>query len=301
MLSILIPVKNYDCHRLIEELHRQGEQLGTPYEILVGEDGTSTDNIELNKIADTLPHCRRVVKEQNVGRAAMRNLLAGEAKHPCLIFLDCDAKIEREGFLARYAVALETSDVVCGGLYHADRLPDSSCTLRHKYEKAADKLRDPHTRSKAPYDKFSTFNFAIKKEIFETIRFDESITRYGHEDTLFGRELERRGIAIKHIDNSLLHCGLENNAAYLSKVEQSLATLAEIKEKMGGTPLTKAADKLRRYRLTPLFMLFWRACRPCLVKNLLGGNPSLTAFNIYKLGYYIKVSKRRRKKQTPQM
>ncbi len=292
MLSILIPVRNYDCHRLVEELHRQGESLGRPYEILVGEDGTAADNIKLNSIADTLPHCRRIIAEHNVGRAAMRNQLAEEAAHPCLLFIDCDARVEKENFLACYAAALQESEVVCGGLYHAAHLPDKGCTLRYRYEKAADKKRDARTRSKAPYDKFSTFNFAIKKETFSTIRFDESITRYGHEDTLFGRELERRGIAIKHIDNSLLHCGLEDNTTYLSKVEQSIATLAEIKEKMGGTPLSTAADKLHRYRLTPLFMFFWRLGHKYLKNNLLGNSPSLTAFNLYKLGYYIKVTER---------
>ncbi len=294
MLSILIPVKDYDCHLLIEALHKQGEQLGLPYEILVGEDGTATNNLVLNAIADSLPHCRRITKEQNIGRARMRNLLAEEAAQPCLVFIDSDAVVEKNDFLACYAAALNECDVVCGGLYHAEEPPYEGCSLRFGYEKEADKRRDAATRNKAPHARFSTFNFAIKKEIFNAIGFDDSITRYGHEDTLFGKELERRGIAVMHIENRLLHSGIEDNATYLSKVELSLATLAEIKGKICSTPLIAAAERLDRLHLTPLFMLGWRCCRKLLKKNLLGETPSLTLFNIYKLGFYIEVAKGKR-------
>lgn len=294
MLSILIPVKDYDCHLLIEALHKQGEQLGLPYEILVGEDGTATNNLVLNAIADSLPHCRRIKREQNIGRARMRNLLAEEAAQPCLVFIDSDAVVEKNDFLACYAAALNECDVVCGGLYHAEEPPREGCSLRFRYEKEADKRRDAATRNKAPHARFSTFNFAIKKEIFNAIGFDDSITRYGHEDTLFGKELERRGIAVMHIENRLLHSGIEDNATYLSKVELSLATLAEIKVKICSTPLIAAAERLDRLHLTPLFMLGWRCCRKILKKNLLGETPSLTLFNIYKLGFYIEVAKGKR-------
>ena len=51
MLSILIPTKDYDCHQLVEELQKQGEALDCPYEIILGEDGTSPENLKFN-IAD---------------------------------------------------------------------------------------------------------------------------------------------------------------------------------------------------------------------------------------------------------
>ena len=63
MLSILIPTKDYNCSTLIEELHKQGEALGCPYEILVAEDGTDKSKLHLNAISDTLANCRRIVKD----------------------------------------------------------------------------------------------------------------------------------------------------------------------------------------------------------------------------------------------
>ena len=291
MLSVLIPVKNFDCSVLIEVLHKQGEALGCPYEIIIAEDGTENSMLHLNAVADELTHCRRIVKDTNIGRAAIRNLLASEAQYPNLIFIDCDAVVEKSDFLATYKEALQEYKVVCGGLYHADKLNDSSCTLRYRYEKEADRSRDAQTRSKAPYDRFTSFNFAISKDVFNSILFDTSITRYGYEDVLFGKELEKRQIEIFHIENRLLHSGLEENGIFLEKTEQALATLSEIKDKVGDTPLLHTVNKLERYHLTSLFMRYWKCNRERLRKNLIGNSPSLLKFKIYKLGYYISLSR----------
>ena len=291
MLSILIPVKNFNCSRLIEALHEQGEALGFPYEILIAEDGTEKSNLHFNSIADTLTNCRRIVKDFNIGRAAIRNLLAAEAQHPSLLFIDCDAVVEKEDFLKTYALALKSHKVVCGGLYHAKSIPNKHCTLRYIYEKKADKTRDALTRSKAPYSRFTSFNFAIDKALFNSILFDTSITRYGYEDVLFGKELERRHIEIQHIDNPLLHSGLEENAVFLEKTEQALLTLDDIKEKIGSTPLLETVNSLNSCHLTGLFMKYWKCNRERLRKNLLSNNPSLLKFNIYKLGYYLSLSR----------
>lgn len=291
MLSILIPTKDYDCHILVEELHRQGESLGLPYEIIIGEDGTAEENLRLNTMADSLTHCCRIIKKTNIGRAAIRNLLARESRYPNLIFIDCDAVVEKDDFLRLYADALKDYDVVCGALYHANEQPNDECSLRYRYEKEADKQRDAVTRSKAPYDKFTTFNFAIKKDIFTSILFNESITRYGYEDALFGKELERRGIPIRHIDNKLLHSGLESNAVFLAKSEQALATLYSIEDRMESTPLLATLRKMRALHLENIFMIYWNLRKKSLRKNLLGRKPSLLKFKIYKLGYYISLQR----------
>ena len=292
MLSILIPTKDYDCHILVEELHRQGESLGLPYEIIIGEDGTAEENLRQNTMADSLTHCRRIIKKTNIGRAAIRNLLARESRYPNLIFIDCDAVVEKDDFLRLYADALKDYDVVCGALYHANEQPNDECSLRYRYEKEADKQRDAVTRSKAPYDKFTTFNFAIKKDIFTSILFNESITRYGYEDALFGKELERRGIPIGHIDNKLLHSGLESNAVFLAKSEQALATLLTIEDRMESTPLLATLRKMRALHLENIFMIYWNLRKKSLRRNLLGRKPSLLKFKIYKLGYYISLQRK---------
>lgn len=291
MISVLIPVKDYCCKQLIEELHKQGEGLHIPYEILIGEDGTSPENLQLNIVAEILPSCRRIIRAENIGRANIRNLLALEAKYENLLFIDSDAIVEKGDFLATYIEALEKAEVVCGGLYHTSKLPGRKYTLRFKYEKKADKSRSAAVRCTAPYDKFATFNFAIRKELFTSIFFNTRITQYGYEDTLFGKELEKRNASVLHIDNQLLHNGLEDNVTYLSKIEQSIVTLISIKEEISSTPLLDCAAKLQRYHLAGLFLLFWKATQKWMKRNLVGGNPSLKILNIYKLGFFLDHSK----------
>ena len=88
-LSILIPTYNDVCMPLATSLQRQAETLGTNYEIIVADDGsTDQDTILQNRSINSLPHCRYVERKENVGRAAIRNFLANEASHPFLVFID---------------------------------------------------------------------------------------------------------------------------------------------------------------------------------------------------------------------
>jgi hypothetical protein len=48
-------------------------------------------------------------------------------------------------------------------------------------------------------------NFAIKKEIFNRLRFDENITNYGYEDVVFGLEAKKLGLRLISINNKVLN------------------------------------------------------------------------------------------------
>ena len=286
MLSILIPTKDYNCRILVEALSRQGALLGVPYEILLGEDGSSCEGVELNRPMSQLPECRIIEYKENQGRARIRNRLAEEARYENLVFIDSDAIVEKNDYLATYLQALQSHNIVCGGLYHPVIIPSPDCTLRYKYEKNADKKRPASVRAKRPYNDFSTFNFAIKRELFLSIRFDESIKEYGYEDTLFGHQIKERGHVVEHIDNPLLHTGLESNKQYLRKIEQSLKTLYTIREEIDTTPLLSAFRRLRSLGLLPLSAWMWRQTQQLLLANLMSESPSLFLFKLYKLGYY---------------
>ena len=286
MLSILIPTKDYNCRVLVEELSRQCEKLAVPCEILIGEDGSTNEGLEQNRAMSYLPFCRIIEYKVNLGRARVRNRLAEEARYENLIFIDSDAIVERGDFLSVYLKALQDNDIVCGGLYHPVFIPSPDCTLRYKYEKDADRKRPASVRRKHPYNDFSTFNFAIKRNLFLSIRFDENIKEYGYEDTLFGHRIKEKGLAITHIDNPLLHTGLESNKQYLSKIELSLKTLYNIREDINTTPLLAAYRRVRCVRMLPFAAWLWRRTQNLLRSNLMGENPSLFLFKLYKLGYY---------------
>ena len=57
---------------------------------------------------------------------------------------------------------------------------------------------------------------------FKKISFNERLSGYGHEDTLFGYELNKNNIQIHHIDNPVLNGHLDTNEAFLLKTEEGL-------------------------------------------------------------------------------
>ena len=223
-LSILIPVYDWDCSQLIKDLDSQGLELGIPYEIIVADD-CSTDKAVLavnRKNTGSLENCRFFALDQNLGRAAIRNFLADHSKYDKLLFMDCDAAVRDSQFLKRYVEAADEAQVVCGGAIHSDEIPQKGVELRWVYEKNADKERSAEFRSRNPYARFTPFSFLIDREVFMQIRFDESYSGYGYEDVQFGSELEKRGVSILHIDNQLVHLGLEKSEAYLEKTRQAV-------------------------------------------------------------------------------
>ncbi len=206
MISVLIPVYNHSAFALVSTLIDQARAIEVPCEIIVLDDGSTDfkDQFETYPKSEIL----RIEKSiSNLGRSRARNKLAELAKYPFLLLLDCDGIPVRDDFLERYLEANETAGVLVGG---------------SRYEKPENKkflLHYTHgiQREIANQRGFKSNNFFISKELFQSIRFDESLKQYGHEDTLFGVELDRKGIEIRHIDNPVIHQGLEEAATFLGK------------------------------------------------------------------------------------
>lgn len=294
MFSILIPTRNYDCTSLVAALHRQAEEIqaqqdcNRPYEIIVGDDGSTDAGIlAQNRIINTWPNCRFYEHPVNIGRAAIRNRLAEEARYTYIIYIDCDARVENDCYLQRYMETALLCPVVCGGLVTTPVLPSANHSLRFRYEHRADRSRSAAHRSRHPYANFSTFNFMIRRNVLLDIRFDERCTQYGYEDALLGVCLQQRGIPVMHIDNPLVHTGIDTNAEFLDKSETALGTLLHLDESIQKeATVSQVARSLRRWHLLPVFRLFHRLFRDMERTNLLGTHPSLTIFSLYKLGYY---------------
>ena len=296
MLSILIPTYNYDCRDLVNALHRQAEQAGIAYEIIVADDASPTYIYkEKNREINALAHCRFMEMTENLGRARIRNRLADEAQHPWLLFMDCDAEVISPTFIADYLRHTD-AEVICGGLCHDDTLPSPTVSLRYAYEKQADKRRAAKYRTQRPYEQFTPFNFCIRRDIFQAIRFDESVCGYGHEDTLFGIELMHRQAHIRHIDNPLRHIGLEVNEVFLAKSQTALRNLATMEASMQGhSALLSSYRILRHLRLESWAASCFKRHEQRLTQQLCGPSPSLIGFKLYKLGYYCWLKKNEEK------
>lgn len=288
MLSVLIPTYNYDCRKLITSIQSQCAECCSEYELLVYDDG-SRSNISalLNNIQ--LPCTKIKLLKNNIGRAAIRNMLAKEAKGDWLLFIDCDAQIISQQFISNYLNHLQDGMVIVGGTAYAPTPPNNEYRLRWTY---GIKREGNNNYRK----NFTTFNFCIQRHLFQQIRFDETLKQYGHEDTVFQIELERDKIPVININNPLLHCGLDTNSDYLQKLRisnRNLLTLyysGEYPELKQHSALLRQYIKAEQYHYITLIKITYKLVRKLIIHNLNGTNPNLTALDIYKLGELCSVS-----------
>lgn len=287
MLSILIPTFNDDCRALVSSLAWQAKDMGlSAWEVIVADDGsTDATVVAHNETLNTIPGCRYVKKGRNVGRAAIRNFLAAEAKGEFLLFIDADMTLVDSHYLERYVQAQTTGAVVYGGYCIKGGSPSN---LRYAYELNGEKNHTATLRRCHPYQDFHTSNFMIARKVTLAIPFDERFRHYGYEDILFGKQLLAHGISVLHIDNPVCFSTFESNDNFIRKTEEGLRTLHTFRRELKGySPLLDLAEKIERCKLKWLIKSILGALSKPLLKKARSNRPSLLAFNLYKLGYYL--------------
>lgn len=298
MLSVLIPIYNYDCRALIKDLITQLEDIATEYEILAYDDGSTLLKKENSEIS-YYQNCKYVVLERNIGRSAIRNLLAQNASYDYLLFMDCDSKIIDKDYIRKYIDNASPSSVICGGRRFPELESVSSDYILH--------CKIGTKREPLPGNNDGMFlsnNFLIPKAIFESIRFDERIREYGHEDTLFGIMLEKKNIKVKNLFIPIEHEGLDRKSDFLDKTKEGVKNLAFItnniltQDEALRIKLYRICYKLDKLRLLSLLSFMIKRSEKLILKNLYSTTPSLYAFDLYKTGLmcnYLKGSRKRNK------
>ena len=290
-LSFLIPTYNDLCVKLVDDLRQQAEQAGIVYEILVGDDGsTDTEVIKKNQKIGEWPHCHYLRQAQNIGRAAIRNFLAKEAHHDWLLFIDSDMSMVRDSYLTDY-LAMESADVVDGGVIIVGDAEALKGNLRYQYEKASEQEHTTEIRQKHPYRDFHTANFLIRRDLMLAHLFDERFRYYGYEDVLLGKQLRNSKIIITHIDNPLGFTTFEENAQFILKTEEGLRTLHQFQSDLRGySRLLTLVEGIHLPIILTLIRCWHKLFGKWERKNLCGSHPSLRLFKLYKLGYYLKIT-----------
>ncbi len=295
MLSVLIPVYNFNIVSLVKEINRQAMDAGIPYEIMALDDGSDINCREQNRVISGWNGVRYEELPENIGRSRIRNKMASMASFPWLLFLDCDSQVVRNDYLAEYIQHAKGEGIVCGGRIYRNTRPETpEQYLRWKYGKKREE-KPASVRNLKPWNSFMTNNFMASARVFERLIFDEGIERYGHEDTFFGIGLRRMNIPVLHIDNPLLHIGLESNAAFLAKTQEgieNLSLLMKMKKEYTGelmamVKLLRHFSFLERTRTLRLFSCLFSGCKKMLVSNILSRHPSLLIFDLYKLGFFV--------------
>lgn len=296
MISICIPVYNFDINQLVNSLRTQANENKQIVEIIIIDDASDFSYKKLNeKIAKQETYIKL---KKNIGRAKIRNLFLDYANYEYLLFLDCDSLVISENFITNYIEKLQKKDinVICGGRIYQKKKPKRRKYLRWKYGKKIES-KSAKERKIEPNKSFMTNNFLIKKELLDKIKFDENLTQYGHEDTLFGFCLKKNNIQIRHIENPILNNHLEDNLEYIEKTKLAINNLIAIlksdnydKKIVEDIALLKFYYSIRERKLYFYFIkmlsIFFSPFFFLLLKN--GIIIHIKTFNFYKLGIFLK-------------
>ncbi|MBN1107852.1 MAG: glycosyltransferase family 2 protein [Bacteroidales bacterium] len=305
-ISLLIPVCDYDIVAMVHSMKRCMADVPEFIEILIGDDGSAHSWTEKYRSLEN-GRVRLIRSEKNIGRAAIRNLLALEAKGDHLLFIDADTMIPGtpEAFIRNWINAAGTARVISGGvLYHESPPGDPDKILRWKTGRRREQKKAA-VRNKHPYASFSTFNVLIEKSIFEKLRFNEEIRQYGHEDTLFSYQLKKAGIGIAHIDNGLIHEGLESNRDYLNKTKLRIENLSKLYDFITDKKtFASTVRMIRLYRILSILKLnlilagFFIRFREKMELKIDSPDPLLTLFAVYKVTMFCTFREIHRRKKT---
>lgn len=287
-LSILIPVYNDVCARLVKVLHSQAEDLGIDYEIIVAEDGSSNQaTIEQNREIEQMSHVRHLVRKENVGRAAIRNILAQQSHYAYLLFIDCDVTVPDSLFLMRY-MACPFDTVVDGGVSIGGDAQKLKGNLRHIYEKSCEEAHQTACRQRNPYHDFRTTNFMARRSVMTAHPFDERFRHYGYEDVMFGKAMRLHHIPIYHIDNPLCIEDFEDNSRFMEKTEEGLRTLYAFRNELRGYNRLLTMVGITEKSFPLILVRWWHALFGRLERSILTSkHPLLPVYHLYRIGYYV--------------
>lgn len=292
MISICIPVYNCDISKLVGNLLAQLAKNAISFEIILIDDASEVQYRKLNVQLSKSDNVSYFQLEKNIGRAKIRNLFLSYTNFNYLLFLDSDSQVNNTKCIENYLTQiLKKNQVICGGRSYPGELPHKSHYLRWKFGINRECL-PAKNRSKNPYRSFMTNNFVIHRNVLSKILFDERLTQYGHEDTLFGYRLKQNKIPIIQIDNPVQHLFTESNIEFIQKTELALKNLIEIRKFIDDKKFDNEIRMLRMYSLitylrigmilSAFYFLFKPAIKWLIVKNI-GG---LKLFDFYKLLFF---------------
>ncbi len=296
MISVCVPVFNSHIDDLVKALHYQKVKLKYQVEILVIDDASGEEyrlhNRELSKYIDNY-----IELDKNIGRSRIRNLFAKYASGQYLLFIDSDSVVDSSDFLRDYFHVLKLNEgkVVVGGSAYSGVKPEKSKMLRWEYGRKVES-RPASIRNKDPYRSFITKNVLIPLKVFDKVRFDETLTGYGHEDTLMGYRLKKAGAGILHIDNYVINRELDTNEEFLTKSREAVESLFTILNIVNGAPdfiddvkLLIWVRKLYKMKLVEPVKGVLNIFNPFIEYALRNGVSSLFLFSLFKLHHALEI------------
>ena len=293
MLSILIPIYNYNAYPLVLELHRQCLECEIDFEILCQDDASKSVLNSENEKINSLSNCIFTELKVNIAHRQNRNFLADKAQYENLLFIDGDSILIRSNYISNYISWLTNFDIVYGGRLHPEICPSSNQKLRWKYGRFIEDKK-VEKRNSAPFQSLLFNNTVIKKAWFDKVKFDSHLIKYGHDDTQLSYQLSKFNLKIKHIDNPVEHGDIDSNEDYLIKSKSSIENLIVLfeEEKINAdfSRLISLLLIMNKLYLTNFISVIYKNIEGILIGNLKSKNPNLLIYNIFRIGYLCKIS-----------
>ena len=287
MISILIPCYNYNALPLVTRLEKEALSLGIVYEIICIDDASFSEKNTTNQKINILTNSKFYESQKNVGRVKNRQLLAKKAQYNWLLFVDVDTNPRLDNFLSTYLKQINNKDKVYFGGFSYKSNSDNKNKLRFKFGKKREEINS-EIRTKNKYKYIISSNFLIDKNIFTTINSKINFNSYGM-DYYFGSLLKKYKISLKHIDNEVIHLGIDENDKFLSKTNEALKSLINLHRK--GSIVKHDITILKYYKLLKLLLLkkmigyIGLLLSKNIESNLTGNNPNLIIFDFYRISY----------------
>jgi len=288
MISVLIPVYNYNVVALVTQIHSQLLLCNVSFEIICLDDASTSNAVDENEGISDLGFTTYLKSKENLGRTNARQFLAEKANYEWLLFLDADVMPKNEQFINHYLECLDKNyEAIYGGFAYHEETPSSEYMLRWTYGSTHEQVK-AQKRNKKPYKVIISANFMIKASVFSDINSQIEQKGYGF-DNFFGALLKMNNIKVVHIDNEVYHLGIESSRDYLRKKEKAAETLLSLhqanKIKNHDNDLLHTFIKLKRFGLNTIGSLFYKLFHKTLKQNLLGTKPSMNILQLYRISY----------------
>ena len=293
MLSVCIPVFNCDVSQLVDKINYQADNQKIEFEIILIDDCSNFEFKVKNKSLTQINSVKYIQLENNIGRSKIRNLFLKYVSFNNLLFLDCDSQVLTENFVEIYINEIKKGEkIICGGRIYNTEKPQLNNFLRWNYGIHRECI-PAEIRKKNPYQSFMTNNFIVHKTILEQIKFNEKLSDYGHEDTLFGYQLKQNKLKVSHIKNPVNHLFTETNEEFLDKTKQGIRNLIFIQKGIGNydfiseVKILKFYSKIKKYYLKIPFQVLLYLTKPLVYFPLKKYGRGLLLFDIYKISILI--------------
>lgn len=229
--SVIIPTYN-GAKKVITLIDSLENQTIKDFQIIVVIDGSTDNTVELLKSSKFESLDLKIIEQENMGRAAVRNRGALAASTELLIFFDDDMFLEKDCIAQHLEHHLVYKESILTGITRTNKFayPDNDF---YKYRYSIEETwQKPFAGESKPITfknfSFTSGNLSLSKKLFEQLNgFDERLNDSEDLDFCIRALIKKTPVFVNH--NILTwHCDYINIGNYIKRQKEYLTALAKL-------------------------------------------------------------------------